>query len=328
MDENLVGYLLNALDADDHAAIEDRLRDHPEEQDHLDRLKLALAPLAADEGNEEPPPYLVVKTIARIAEHHCRKLPPAPLAPPPTLELPHRRGWHLANGLIAAGILLSAMTLVPTLTLRLWHQYQVYACSSNLHKFHDGLMRYGDTHAGALPMVQAQGARSFAGIFVPILHDAGTLDSDVRVTCTPMSEQPALNRSVKDLEDLFVERPDEFRAVARKLSGCYAYTLGYFDEGGNLKGAQCSDDGRSPLLADCPPSDAALFTGSNSPNHGGRGQNVLLLNGSVIFCTHRNFGLDGDDIYLDRKFRQRAGIDRNDTVLGPSGASPWPRDEE
>ena len=327
MDKNLVGYLLNALDPDDHAAVESRLRDNPEEQDQLDRLKLALAPLAADDENEAPSPYLVVNTIARIAEHHCRKLPPAPPAPPPIHELPQRRGWRWADALIAAGILLCVLTLVPTLAFRLWRQYQVYACASNLHKFHDGLMRYADTHDRALPMVQPWGAQSVAGIFVPILHDAGALDSDVRVTCMPTSDQQALNRSVKNMEDLFAERPDEFWAVARKLSGCYAYTLGYFD-GTNLKGLQQNDDGRSPVLADCPPIGTALFAGRNSSNHGGRGQNVLFLDGSVAFCTHRNFGLDGDDIYLDRQHRQRAGVDRTDTVLGTSGASPWPREEE
>jgi prepilin-type processing-associated H-X9-DG protein len=321
MDENLVGYALNALDADAHAAVEDRLRNRPEEQERLERLRLALAPLAADVEDEEPPPYLVVRTIARIAAHHCRKLPPAP---PPIVELAARRGWRWADALIAAGILLCVATLVPTLALRLWHQYQVYSCAGNLHKFHDALIRYGDTHEGALPMVQA---RSVAGIVVPMLHDAGVLDSDVRVTCTPSGERTPLNRSVQDLEDLCAQRPDEFRAVAQKLSGCYAYTLGYFD-GAKLVGIKRSDDGRTPVMADCPPGDAALFVGGNSPNHGSRGQNVLFLDGSVAFCAIRGVGLDGDDIYLDRENRQRAGADRRDTVLGPSGASPWPREEE
>ncbi|HMF13727.1 MAG TPA: hypothetical protein VKE94_15520 [Gemmataceae bacterium] len=327
MDESLVGYVLNALDADDHAAVEDRLRNHPQEQERLDRLRLALGPLAADVEDEEPPPYLVVRTIARIAEYHCRKLPPAP--PPISERAARRGGWRWADAAIAAGIVLCVLTLVPTLAQRLWHQYQVYSCASNLHKFHDALIRYADTHDGALPMVQARGPRSVAGIFVPVLHDAGVLDSDARVTCVASGERTPLNRSVQDLEDLYVQRPEEFRAVARKLSGCYAYTLGYFD-GAKLVGARRSDDGRTPLMADCPPSDAPLFAGGNSPNHGSRGQNVLFLDGSVTFCASRRVGLDGDDIYLDRSQPpcQRAGVDRRDTVLGPSGASPWPREEE
>lgn len=324
MDENLVGYVLNVLDPEVHAGVEERLRDRAEDQDKLEKVRLALAPLAADVEDEEPPPYLVVRTIARVAEHDCRKLPPAP---PPIKELVARRGWRWADALIAAGILLCAATLLPTLSLRLWHQYHVYSCADNLHKFHDALIRYGDTHDGALPMVQAQGARSVAGIFVPILHDAGLLDSDVRVTCAPSSERTAFNRSVQDLEELYEQRPDEYRTVARKLSGCYAYTLGYFD-GARLVGARRNDDDRTPLMADCPPNDPTLFAAGNSPNHGSRGQNVLFLDGSVLFCATRTVGLDSDDIYLDRANRQRAGADRRDTVLGPSGASPWPREEE
>src|SRR5262249_57371624 len=126
--------------------------------------------------------------------------PRPPPALPPILALPTRRVWRWADALIAAGIVLCALTLVPTLSLRLWHQYRVYACANNLHKFHDALMRYGDTHDGALPMVQAEGPRGVAGIFVPMLLDAGVLDSDARVTCSPTAENTPLNRSVGDME--------------------------------------------------------------------------------------------------------------------------------
>lgn len=326
MDENLVGYLLSSLDAGAQREVEDHLRRDPDERDRVERLRLALAPLAADVDDEEPPHGLVVATIARVAAHHCRKLPLAPPAPP-TLEMPQRRGWRWIDNLIAAGILLCALTLVPTLAARLWHQYQVYSCANNLHKFHNAMMQYSDTHEGALPKVEAQGARSVAGIFVPILHDAGVLDNDVRVTCAPSSERTPLTRSVVDLEDLYAQRQDEFHAVARNLSGCYAYTLGYFD-GNRLEGPKRDDHGRTPVLADCPPSDAALYSAGNSPNHGSRGQNVLFLDGSVTFCANRAVGLDGDDIFVNRHNRQAAGIGPRDAVLGPSGSSPWPRDEE
>jgi prepilin-type processing-associated H-X9-DG protein len=327
MDENLVGYILDSLDDDDHGAVERFLRQHPDEQDRVERLRSALAPLAADDDSYDPPPGLVVRTLGRVAEIHCRKLPAAPPAPPLTIEAPVRRGWRWADALIAAGILLCILTLLPLLAVRLWHQYEVYSCANNLHKFHDALMRYSDSHDGDLPKVEAQGARSVAGIFVPILNDAGTLDKDVRLTCLPTADPPTLNRSVQDLQELYEQRPDEFRAVARNLSGCYAYTLGYLD-GNGLHGPRKSDEGRSPIIADCPPSDAGLFAAGNSPNHGGRGQNVLFLDGAVSFCLSRAAGINGDDIYLNRNNRQAAGVDRSDAVLGPSGASPWPGFEE
>jgi prepilin-type processing-associated H-X9-DG protein len=132
---------------------------------------------------------------------------------------------------------------------------------------------------------------------------------------------------VQDLEALYTQSEDEFRSVSRKLAGCYAYTLGW-TQGGTLQGIRRGDEGRTPIMSDCPPNDGTLYTGGNSANHGGRGQNVLFLDGSVTFASTRNAGLDGDDIFLSKWNRQEAGRDRRDCVLGPSGASPLPRDEE
>jgi prepilin-type processing-associated H-X9-DG protein len=328
MDENLVGYLLNCLDPDEQAQVEEHLRRHPEERDRVERLRLALAPLSADDDELEPPSGLAVRTLARVAEVHCRKLPPAPPELPVTLEMPPRRGWRRIDSLIAAGILLCALTLVPTVSARLWRQYQIYSCANNLRKFHVAMMNYGDTHDGALPKVEAQGARSFAGVFVPLLHDAGVLDDDIRVTCSAGAESMPLNRTVNDLEDLYIQSEEQFRAVSRNIAGCYAYTLGYTQDGMLLGVRRGIDDGRTPIMSDCPPSDASLYIGGNSTNHGGRGQNVLFLDGSVIFASTRFIGLDGDDIFLSRLRRMEAGRDRRDSVLGPSGASPLPTGED
>src|SRR5262249_19198593 len=141
---------LNTLDADEHRAVEEHLRRDADDSERVERLRVALAPLAADVDDDAPPRGLVVATIARVAAHHCRKLPPAP-PEPPTLEMPLRHGWRWVDNLIAAGILLCALTLVPTLATRLWHQYHVYSCANNLHKFHNALMQYSDTHGDALP---------------------------------------------------------------------------------------------------------------------------------------------------------------------------------
>jgi hypothetical protein len=329
MDQNLIGYVLNCLDADEQLQVEQHLSHSPDERDQVERLRLALAPLAADVDDVEPPPGLAVRTIACVAEHHCRKLPPAPPAPPVTLEMPTRRGWRPVDALIAAGILFCALTLIPTISVRLWQQYHVYSCANNLRKFHVALMSFGDTHNGALPKVEAQGARGVAGIFIPILHDAGVLDNDIRVTCSDTGERTPMNRSVQDLEALYTQSEDEFRAVSRKLAGCYAYTLGYVQEG-TLQGPRSSDEGRTPIMSDCPPNDGTLYTGGNSANHGGRGQNVLFLDGSITFASTRNVGLDGDDIFLSKPpwNRQEAGRDRRDCVLGPSGASPLLHNDE
>ena len=51
----------------------------------------------------------------------------------------------------------------------------------------------------------------------------------------------------------------------------------------------------------------AVF-GSNSPNHGGRGQNVLYVGGNVKWLTAPTMptiGCENDDIYLNRSQKSR-----------------------
>jgi prepilin-type processing-associated H-X9-DG protein len=323
MDENLVGYLLKALDADSQREVEGYLRTHPEERNRLELLRRALAPLASD-PDVEPPPNLWVRTLARVAEHQCRKLPAAPAEPPTQRVAASRRNWRWVDALVAAGIFLCAVGLALPGVNYLWQRHAITACQNNLRLFHASLMGYSDMHGGALPRIEAQGAKSVAGSFVPMLHDAKVLDSSVTVSCPSQPTCHPADYSVDELERIKQRQPQDFNDLARTLSGCYAYSLGYF-QAGQLFGVTRDADARLPIMADAPPfrKGAAWPTG-NSTNHGGRGQNVLFLDGSVAFCTTRGVGPDGDDIYLNQHNLLAAGLGPRDSVLGPSWASPYP----
>src|SRR5262245_45644894 len=80
MDENLVGYLLDALDPATQREVEAYLEADPRARERLDLLRRALEPLAADREDPDPSPDLVVRTLGRVAEHCCRELPHAPVA--------------------------------------------------------------------------------------------------------------------------------------------------------------------------------------------------------------------------------------------------------
>ena len=77
MDENLIGYLLNALEPREQREVEDALHNFPETQRRLELLRQALDPLAVDSEASDPPSGLWVRTLARVAEHRCRELPRA-----------------------------------------------------------------------------------------------------------------------------------------------------------------------------------------------------------------------------------------------------------
>src|SRR5947207_12696479 len=90
MEENFIGYLLDALDDRTKRQVEAHLAQHPEAREKLALLKQALDPLGADSKAETPPKHLVERTLAKVAAHVCDKdrrddeLPHAPPVSPST----------------------------------------------------------------------------------------------------------------------------------------------------------------------------------------------------------------------------------------------------
>ena len=155
-------------------------------------------------------------------------------------------------------------------------------------------------------------------MFVPLLRNAGLLADTPHLLCGPRQAGLA-PATVEDMEQLWQQADrDAFQRRARHLAGNYAYTLGYRDDAGILHGLRHNDP-YQPILADhCP----GASNSSNSPNHGGDGQNVLYSDNHVRWCVSPNVGGEHDNIYLNRHNRVEAGIGPDDTVLGPGEATP------
>jgi hypothetical protein len=320
MDDNLVGYLLNALDDDARRGVEGYLRIHPEARLKLARLRERLAPLAADRDTIEPPPGLARATLARVRQ--AKTLPAAPCLR--AAAVGGRSWWRRTDVLAAAASLLLAIGIGAAWLVSAWQRSDIVACQENLHRFHGALVAYSEMRPdGAFPRVEAEGPRAAAGIFVPLLADGGVLGEDVSVSCPARGRRPALREpgQVRQLEELYTaDRAGYIRAV-RDMAGCYAYSLGYRDAGG-LHGLRRGAGDLLPIMADCPPFHDAAAGEGNSLNHGGGGQNVLTIGGSVRYCTSRGVGVEGDDIYLNREQRVLAGLYPTDTVLAVSDAVP------
>jgi hypothetical protein len=320
MEENLVGYLLNALDDDVQRQVEASLRESAELRSRVELLQRALAPLAADRQAPDPRPGLVLSTLAHIAEYKCRKLPAAP-PPPRSQSQPVSRYWlRRADALVAALLLIVLGGLGSSLLLHLWRDYYGRtACQENLLRLWTGLQRYCDVHDGNFPIVEEKGPHGVAGIFVPVLGDSGMLGPDVSVGCPAQERRPPEHRSVREMEELYERDPARFRAEALKLAGGYAYTLGYVDAAG-YHGLRRDFGDHLPIVAD----RLESLTQVNSINHGGAGQNVLYIGGHVEWHTNRFAGINGDDIFVNRHGKLLAGEGREDTVLGRGDASPGP----
>lgn len=324
MEENLVGYLLGALDSESHREVESYLNGNPEAQQRLDLLRRSLAPLESDRDTIAPPPGLALRTLAAIAEFRCRQLPAAPEPVVLSIAPPSRSWWRRADILVAAGLLLAVIGVGLPVVSDARHKKTLLECENNLRQIHQSLVSYANQHDGRFPKVEEHPPLNVAGVFVPILHDAGLLPADVRVHCPGATDTAPPRWTLEQLRNMPAA---EFERRAPDLACGYAYTLGYRDATGRHHGQRLepNEDGNgyTPIVADCPriPQGEGATDRDNSPNHGG-GQNVLFVNGNVRFCKHRNVGVGNDDIYHNRDRRVGAGLDRWDTVLGASADRP------
>lgn len=336
MDENLVGYLLNALEPDEQRAVEAYLNSSPEAQRRLETLRRLLAPLEADRIDEPVPTGLADRTIAVcLRESRPETLPMTsglPSAPRTRFgqSLGHTVGWfRRGDALVAAGIILVLVGIGIPLLSNAVQRSQQLACQQNLSRLHTSLVAYSDLHGGEFPRVEAKPPHNVAGVYVPILKESGLLTPEINLACPAVHEpKSAGSHTRKDLDTLYRERPEEYRDAVRDLSCCYAYPLGYGVPDGKggvvhhgLRRGVGND--QQPLLADRPDHVGNEVKAGNSPNHGQRGQNVLHVGGHVDFRTTRTVGVNGDDIYVNRDQKAAAGRDANDTVLGASWACPY-----
>lgn len=320
MDENLVGYLLDALDPETQRGVERYLAERPEAQKQVELLRQALQPLECDRNSIEPPPTLWLRTLARIAEHRCQTLPAAPepviLRATPAVS---RTWWRRSDIIAAAGVLLCLSLLVPPVLSHWRFRADRLACENNLRQFHFALQSYSDRHGGQLPNVSEVSApRHVAGMVVPVLVQEMSGQAPAFSLSCPT--QGVRRPSVPPLEQFPNMPPAEFDRLAPNMLGSYSYTLGYRD--GNRYRTHEASASHLPIMADRPPWGVEEGDPGNSPNHAGRGQNVLFGGGNVRFVTDRFAGNPPDDIFANEHGRVRAGVRASDTVLGASNASP------
>jgi prepilin-type processing-associated H-X9-DG protein len=325
MDENLVGYLLDALDPEERRKVEAYLDANPAARARLDALRQALEPLAADLGDDEPPPRLAARTLANLAGQSCGDLPRSPVPAGRSAGPVIFAVWRRADVLVAACLMLTALGLLGHWLFSLHRPdgaAQLTACQENLRRIYVGLKNYSDLHRNEFPNVArvAHSPRNVAALVVPVLLESGALPEPVSVSCPATGDVKPCPWTLRDLEAM---DPDKFRKSLDALATCYAYSLGYKTENEvvGLRFDPAKPMHRLPLMADCPLADPSA---GNSPNHAGKGQNVLFMDGHVEFCTVRTVGVRGDDIFLNKAAQVAAGLDWQDSVLGRGTACPAP----
>ena len=312
--DDLLGYVLDLLEADDIERVERRIESEPAFRERVEAARRQTAPLAADD-NIAPPPGLADRTLEFVFAAAGRR----PLVERDWVEAGTSRMRPL-DFIVAITVLGLAITLLfPAIATIRGDQARV-ACADRLRDLGIALNLYADQENGYFPYIALDGPLSHAGVFSLALKQRDLIEDERSLLC------PSANSGVAMLPDMdeylqAQSSDDPYRRdwVRRNLAGSYGYGLGY-RVAGNFFGPHRRIAG--PLVADRPArsDDLADRDYVNSPNHDGRGQNVLFGDGQVRWLPGRVYG--GDDLFRNRECEVEAGISFADTVIAVSEESP------
>ena len=356
MRENLLGYLMGALDESERAQVQAALEVDPALAAECARLEQTIAPLSEDEDWIDPPSRLAERTIGLVSAYQdCEAKdmeaadaesnflhrettlaalnvgewddgPGQPVSATATstyeafsAERPLRRRWTLADGIVALGICAAAAILILPAIANSRRQAAISQCQNNLRQIGQALVDYSYDHHGQFPLVPAAGNLGVAGFYAPLLKEANRITNDNVFLCPGSTLAEAEGEFVvPNSEEVLQQQGKTLLASQRKMGGSYGYAFGHQDD----NGLYCANVNRSrprfAILADSP---SLHLKDHKSANHGGCGQNVLFEDNHVEYLK-RCCASETDNLFLSDRGFVEAGRHWNDAVIGNSWARP------
>jgi hypothetical protein len=329
--EHLLGYLLGALDAAEHDAVERELAANPQLAEELARLSQTVGRWGLTDEPEmfDSPAGLAARTchfVAREARpqvelagsEHAR----AAFSLPSASDYAESRRFTWADLLVAAAVLVAGFAVLFPALSNSRFQAQMIACQDRMRTLGVALHQHASFDAMHwFPRIERDGNRGVAGAYAPILVDQ-RLVLDPRTFVCPSSDLAAhLERlQIPSLDQLDAANGQLLADYHGSMGGSYGYSFGFIKEGDLLP--QC--DLRRPnhvILADAPQPGQP---GRASLNHGGCGQNLLCEDGHVKWLPALPSTALADDPFHNRNGDAAAGLDCDDASLGASHERPLP----
>ena len=321
--EEIVGYLLGALDDSEREALEVRLKTDPEYQRQwaiVRRQMGQLTPIVGQLADDVPPPAGLARRTCDFVFSHARRMQPARRRPmTPYAGLPGLgSSVHWLDVTVAAVVLVVAALAVLPAVQGSRFQARLAACQDNLRQLGVALTDYSRRNHDRFPEVPQQGSLAAAGIYAPILVREGFLTDSRRVICpeSPQADDPDVR--VPSIEELQVACNCEAQSLRQMMGGSYGYCLGHL-ENGVLAPTKNTARVHFAVMADAP---SESLPGHQSLNHGGRGQNVLFEDGLVEFAVSSQPVAGADDIFANDDHIVDVGLHSDDSVIAPSGTAP------
>ncbi len=315
--EQLLGYLLGALDDDEQHHVETRLNREPELLRSLESVQRSLEPLERVPRFYEPPVGLASRTCRMAMAERGRAAPLPQLSPCPASRR-GSQGLRFADLAIGLAILLAAAALIAPAVQSSRFNAQLLTCQDKLRHLGVALTQYSERHGGYFPMVPPRGRLATAGIYAPVLLDHGLLTESSQVVCpgSPLAEDRQFR--VPRMAEVRLVGGERAGELCRQMGGSYGYSLGYVQDGvyratRNLRRRHFA------LLSDRPSLHTPEF---QTVNHSGRGQNVLFEDGHVQFLESPKTPYSSDHLFTNDEGRIAPGVHVDDSVIVSSTAYP------
>lgn len=369
MRDELIGYLLGALDEDLRVQVEQRLQFDASLRADMETLRRGLqvlqptrcqnpseidpTPSVSDRFDSEFPAERIISTEridqwastsmwveppVGLAERACDfvfsrssgdvNTPPSPQFRSAAEPAVGSVSWSVADAFVIAGVCITAALLfAPALiTSRISAQRQL--CASRLRDLGESFALYSAQHQGELPVIPTSGPRSFAGIYAPVLRDAGFLSDPNWIVCPEAcsTDSTPVHGIVPTLSQIDRGTASELSLWCNAAGGNYAYALPYLDQNGQYVSRKNLRQSNIAILGDIvtSPSAAVLPATPVLPaatgRHGGRGANVLFQDGGVRYQHQLRIG--NDDLFRSNRGLIEVGQSIDDQVLAPSQVRP------
>jgi hypothetical protein len=310
---DMLDYALGQLDGPAREQAERELASDPEAALAVERLSQAVRRLLDDGEAYEPPSGLAARTVAFVIESTRRNRSILDFVP---TTVPFR--W--SDLAVAAGIFLAGvLTLMPALQRSRERMAQA-GCGYNLQQLGRALWHYGSRHHH-YPFGPEQEPTALTGSFIALLHDNGMLtEGDLAALDCPCNGSTRSHPPLPNFHTVCKLQETDPARLREMLCSDYAYNVGHWHQAqGKVVAVNAVFSANVPLLADQPPHEEfRRIRPGNSPNHGGRGQNVLYSDLHVGWHNTRRIGPNDPDLYLNNRAELAPGVDPEDAALLPS----------
>jgi anti-sigma-K factor RskA len=327
MRNELLGYLVGALETDERAQVESELAGSNQLRGEVELLRRSLTPLEIDGEPIDPPAGLARRTIDFVFLHLALQVQ-GPAANQPAVSRPQpnwsdrpapTRRWRMVDMSVAAGIMVAALSVVVPAIIQSRANAERIACQNQLRSTYDGIAKYADLHNGALPIAKVSaGFDGKAGIYAPLLRQAGYLESEASVVCPGSelaSEAAGEGYRVPSMDELRKASGQELERLVKRMGGSYAFAIGYREDG-KYRRLVLRPGSNFPLMSDLPGKD-----GKPLGHHGACGRNVLTSDGRIVYIHTCCWGTR-DNLYANDDGEVDAGTGRHDSVLMWSDQGP------